>query len=149
MKPMKWIAATILLAAGLPVAAHAEMKTELVEYKQGDTTLEGYLAYDSSAKSPRPGVLVVHQWMGLSDYEKKRAKMLVDLGYTVFAADIYGKGVRANNPKDAGGLAGKFKQDRALLRARVNAGLEVLRNSPGVDPKRIAAIGYCFGGTTV
>ena len=97
----------------------------------------------------RPAVLVVHQWKGLSDYEKKRAEMLAKLGYTVFAVDIYGKGVRPNNQQDAGAEAAKYKENRALLRARVNAGLDVLKNHPLTDPQRIAAIGYCFGGTTV
>jgi len=139
----------LFLAAGFPMLAAAEIKTQIVEYKQGDTTLEGFLAYDAASAVKRPGVLIAHQWMGLTDYEKKRAKMLVDLGYTVFAADIYGKGVRASSPQEAGGLAGKYKGNRALLRDRINAALDVLRKSPNIDSKRIAAIGYCFGGTTV
>ena len=81
--------------------------------------------------------------------ERKRAEMLAALGYTVFAADIYGKGIRPDNPKDAGALAGKYKNDRSLLRARVLAGLDVLKKQPLADAKRTAAIGYCFGGTTV
>jgi dienelactone hydrolase len=91
----------------------------------------------------------VHQWKGLSDYEKKRADMLAKLGYTVFCVDIYGKGIRPKEASDPGAEAGKYKSNRALLRARVNAGLEVLKKQPMADPKRIAAIGYCFGGTTV
>jgi len=129
--------------------ARAAIQTELVEYKQDDTVLEGFMAYDTSIQGKRPGVLVVHQWKGLGDYEKKRADMLARLGYNVLAVDIYGKGIRADNPKDASELAGKYKSDRALLRARVNAGLETLRKHQLTDPKRIAAIGYCFGGTTV
>jgi len=133
----------------LAVAAKGEVKTETVEYQQGGTVLEGWLVYDTSVKGRRPGVLVVHQWKGLTDYEKKRAEMLARLGYTAFAVDIYGKGIRAKDAEEAAGLANKFKSDRALLRARVNAGLEVLRKSPQVDPTRLAAMGYCFGGTTV
>ena len=94
-------------------------------------------------------MLVVHQWTGLGDYEKKRAGMLAQLGYNVFAVDIYGQGVRPTDPKDAGVTAGKYKNDRALLRAQVQAGLEVLVKHELTDPRRIAAIGYCFGGTTV
>lgn len=129
--------------------ARGEVRTQLVEYRQGDTVLEGFHAYDTSIQGKRPGVLIVHQWKGLTDYEKKRAEMLAKLGYNVFAVDIYGKGVRADNPKDASALAGKYKGDRALLRARVNAGLEVLKKQDLTDASRIAAIGYCFGGTTV
>jgi dienelactone hydrolase len=131
------------------VAAHAGIQTKTVEYKQGDTTLEGVLVWDDSVAGPRPGVLVVHQWLGLTDYEKHRATMLAQLGYAAFCADIYGKNVRPQNVTEAGAQAGKYKSDRALLRQRVNAGLEELKRSDLVDPKRVAAIGYCFGGTTV
>jgi dienelactone hydrolase len=93
-------------------------------------------------------VLVVHQWKGLGDYEKKRSEMLAKLGYNVFAVDIYGRGIRPNNPTDAGALAGKYKADRGLLRARAQAGLEVLIKHSLTDVRRVAAIGYCFGGTT-
>jgi dienelactone hydrolase len=131
------------------LAARAAIHTETVEYKQGDATLEGFLAYDDSISGKRPGVLVVHQWLGLTDYEKHRAKMLAQLGYVAFCADIYGKGVLPKDVGEAGALAGKYKGDRQLLRARVNAGLDVLKNNELVDPKHVAAIGYCFGGTTV
>src|SRR5579871_463587 len=113
-----------LLTLTCVLAARAQLHTETVEYKDGDTTLEGYLAYDdSAAHGKRPAILVVHQWMGLTDYEKKRAEMLAKLGYVVFAADIYGKGIRPKDTTEAGALAGKYKNDRALLRERANAAL--------------------------
>ena len=136
-----------LIALGLIVSARAAIQTQIVEYKQGDTTLEGVIVFDDAVKIKRPGVLIVHQWMGLSAYEKKRAEMLAQLGYVAFCADIYGKGVRPKDTSEAGPTAGKFKGDRALLRARVNAGLDTFKKSELVDTKRIAAIGYCFGGT--
>lgn len=131
------------------ISTQAKIVTKTIDYKQGDTVLEGFVAYDDSISGKRPGVLVVHQWLGLTDYEKHRAEQLAALGYVAFCADIYGKGVRPKDTGEAGAQAGKFKSDRALLRARVNAGLDVLARDPLVDPKRMAAIGYCFGGTTV
>src|ERR1043166_5696508 len=144
---MKTIAA-VILALGISMNSLAVVQPDSVEYKQGDATLEGYLAYDPGA-SKRPGVLVVHDWMGVGPFVKGRAEELARMGYIAFAADIYGKGVRPKNPKEAGELAGKYKGDRGLLRARVLAALDVLKKNERVDKKRIAAIGYCFGGTTV
>ena len=138
-----------LLAVACALSAQAKLVTKTVEYKQGDTTLEGYLAYDDSFSGKRPGVLVVHQWLGLTDYEENRAVMLANLGYIAFCADIYGKGVRPQSLKEAGTEATKYKTDRALLRWRVSAGLDELKKNPFVDKARVAAIGYCFGGTTV
>ena len=103
-----------LLAAACAISAQAKLVTKTIEYKQGDTTLEGYLAYDDSFSGKRPGVLIVHQWMGLTDYEENRAAMLANLGYVAFCADIYGKGIRPQNFKDAGAEATKYKTDRAM-----------------------------------
>lgn len=139
------------LMAGLALAAQAQgaLKTQTMEYKQGDTVLKGYLAYDDAATEKRPGVLVVPEWWGLNDFPRGRAEELAKLGYVAFAADIYGNGKTTSDPREAGQLAGALKKDRALLRARVNAGLEALRRQPPVDPARLAAIGFCFGGTAV
>jgi dienelactone hydrolase len=130
-------------------SVRAELVTKTVPYPQGDVVLEGYAVYDDAIQGKRPGVLVVHQWQGLGPYEKKRADLLAGLGYNVFAVDIYGKGIRPDNPRDAGAEAGKYKENRPLLRARVLAGLDVLTRHELTDPRRVAAIGYCFGGTAV
>jgi len=131
------------------LSAKGEIVSRPVEYKQGDTVLEGLSVYDNAIQGKRPAVLVIHQWKGLGDYEKKRAEMLARLGYNVFAVDIYGKGVRPQTPNEAGAQAAKYRSDRALLRARVRAGLDVLARHELTDAKRMAAIGYCFGGTAV
>jgi len=128
--------------------AFAALRGNLVEYKQGDTVLEGYLVYDDSISGQRPGVLVIHDWLGVGSYVRARAQQLASMGYVAFAPDIYGKGIRPANAKEAATLVEKYKNDRTLLRSRANAGLEFLRSQNQVDPARIAAIGYCFGGTT-
>jgi len=140
-----------MLVSGLLVSsASAKIQTKAIEYKDGDAVLEGYLAYDDAVTGKRPGVLVVHEWMGLGEYEKGRAEQLAGLGYVAFAADIYGKGIRPRDRKEAGEFSGKYRgNDRTVLRSRINAALDVLKKQPMVDPARTAAIGYCFGGTTV
>ena len=137
---------TLLAALGGASLARAEIVTRAVDYSHDGVALEGYLAYDDAIPGSRPGVLVVHQWMGLSDNERMRADMLAKLGYVAFAVDVYGKGVRPANRDEAAQQAGKYYGDRALFRARIASGLDVLKKQQGVDPKRLAAIGYCFGG---
>lgn len=132
----------------LPILAHAELVEETVLYEQDGTTLEGFQVHDDSVEGTRPGILVVHQWTGLTDYEKKRSRMLAELGYNVLAVDVYGQGIRPQ-PPEAGAEAGKYKNDRELFRARLQAGLKVLQEAELTDTSRIAAIGYCFGGTGV
>ena len=139
----------VILVSISSVNVQAALRTEVVEYKHGDVVLEGYLAYDDAVKGRRPGVIVVHEWWGLNNYAKMRTEQIAKLGYIAFAIDMYGKGMRAKDAKEAGSLSGIYRGDRPLMRARANAGLEVLRNHPMTDIKRIAAIGYCFGGTTV
>lgn len=136
-----------LVALALP--AFAEIKTATVSYKDGDTDLEGYVAYDDAKKGLRPGVLVIHDWTGVQDYAQQRTRQLAEQGYVAFAADIYGKGVRPTDPKDCAAEAGKYKGNLPLLRKRVQLGLDQLKLQPQVDPIKLAAIGYCFGGTTV
>lgn len=145
---MKRFLFVILFLLG-QVNAQAAIKTEVVEYYHGNAVLQGYLAYDDTTTDKRPGILVVHDWTGLRDYTKKRAEQLAGLGYVAFAIDMYGKGIRPTDPKDAGSQASIYKSDRALMRERAKSGLEVLLSQPNVDLSKTCAIGYCFGGTTV
>lgn len=151
MKDNNFIILALIYAVPLffPSFAQASIRTELVEYRHEDATLEGYLAYDDAIKGKRPAVLVVHEWTGIGDYVKRRAEQLAKEGYLAFAADIYGKGVRPKNREEAAKEAGIYRANRQLLRARVNAGLEQLKKHKLADVARIAAVGYCFGGGTV
>jgi dienelactone hydrolase len=140
-------ALSILALSSVSAAA---IRTHVIAYNLGNVRLMGYLAYDDSLKGRRPAVLLVHEWWGLNDYIKRRTVQVASLGYIAFAADIYGDGFVTKDPKEAGKLAGGFRGgDRKLLRERVNAGLQVLMNHGLTDKAKIAAIGYCFGGTTV
>ncbi|MHB9073926.1 MAG: dienelactone hydrolase family protein [Desulfobaccales bacterium] len=126
----------------------AKLVTKTVEYTQDGTMMRGFLAYDDAAPGKRPGVLVVHEWWGLNDFVKQIAEKLAGLGYVALAADMYGNGHTTTDRAEAAKLA-SLRENPQLLRARVTAALKALTTSPHVDPKRLAAIGYCFGGTTV
>lgn len=138
-----------LLVLFLTIPAQAEIKTETIEYKAGDTMLQGYLAYDDALEGKRPGVLVVHEWWGNNDYPRKRAEQLAQLGYVAFAMDMYGKDKLTDDPKQAAAWSGEIKNNPQLAGERATAGYDLLKKQPMVDPERIAAIGYCFGGTVV
>lgn len=140
---------TALIALMGVSAARAEIVANNVEYDHEGTTLEGYLAYDDAIKGPRPGVLIVHQWTGITDHERAVARKLAGMGYLAMCADIYGKGIRPSWGQESGEVSGKYKSDRPLLRARVNRGLEELKAQPQCDATKTGAIGYCFGGMTV
>lgn len=142
-----WIG-TLLFTLGLG-AAHAAIVTQEIDYTVDGTTLKGYLAYDDAIEGERPGVLVVHEWWGMNDYARGRARMLAELGYTAFALDMYGDGRQAHHPDEAGKFASEVMKNQVLAKARFDGALKVLRGQKTVDPKRIAAIGYCFGGAVV
>ncbi len=141
-----WVVWAVLLMAS---TAEARIQTQVVEYRHGSVVLEGYLAYDDAYKGKRPGVLVVHEWWGLNDFIRERTEHLARLGYVAFAADIYGKGVRAADAEQAGTISGSYKKDPELFRGRTRAGLAKLKSLKQTDGRRLAAIGYCFGGTAV
>ncbi len=127
----------------------AEVHGREVSYQAGQTTLKGWLAVDDAVKGKRPAVLVVHEWWGHNDYARKRARMLAEQGYVALAVDMYGDGKQAQHPTDAGKFAGEVAKNRPLTKARFEAGMGFLRTQPTVDGSRMAAIGYCFGGSVV
>src|SRR5262245_54888820 len=130
-------------------AKQPSIKEENVTYTSNGVTMNGYLAYDASKQGKRPGILVVHEWWGLNDYPKMRARKLAELGYVALAVDMYGDGKTVDNPDDAGKMATPFYQDLQMTKARFDAALNKLKTYSEVDTNQIAAIGYCFGGGVV
>ena len=139
----------MLILAAFAAGANAKVRLDPVAYKAGDTTLKGWVAYDDDAKGKRPGVVVVHEWWGLNDYTKTRARMLAEAGYVAFAADMYGDGKMTEHPKEAGEWAGAVGANHDVAVLRFNAALDQLKANSHVDDGHIAAIGYCFGGSVV
>jgi dienelactone hydrolase len=135
-----------LLACLFAGTARAEIKTQWVDYKEGDTALQGYLAYDDAISGKRPGVLLLHRRDGMSDLTLQNARMYAEQGYVVFAPDIFGKDVRPKTVPEMQAQTAIYTANRPLMRARAQAGFDVLRGNPMVDPARIATVGYCFGG---
>lgn len=136
----------LFIATLFTTLSHAALKEEVIEYKDGKTVLEGFVASpENTAKAP--GVLIIHNWMGLADYSKMRARQLAEMGYVAFAVDVYGKGVRPQNREEASKLAGEYKGDSKKFRSRLTAALKTLKSMKNVDKSKVAAIGYCFGGT--
>lgn len=134
-----------LLSCLFALSASAGIVERPVEYQAGEVFCEGWQAFEDENDSRRPAVLIVHQWTGISEHEKERARELAALGYNVLVADVYGKGIRPQPPA-AGQEAGKYKKDRNLLRSHLQAGLKVLQVDKRTDAARVACIGYCFGG---
>lgn len=146
MRSILWSAGVLVALAA--VSTHGEIVTETIEYEHDGVKLAGYLAYDDKLEGKRPGVLIVHEWWGLNDYAKRRARQVAELGYVAFALDMYGKGKVTTEREQAQKWSGEL-YGKPLMRTRAKAGLDVLAQHERVDPKRIAAMGYCFGGTTV
>ncbi len=125
------------------------IQKEDVEYRSQGVLLKGYLAYDETLQGKRPGILVVHEWWGHNEYARRRADMLAELGYTALAVDMYGEGKQAAHPDEAGKFATAIMENMNIAEARFKAALDILREHRTVDHERIAAIGYCFGGSIV
>ena len=125
------------------------IKMEAVSYSSDSAALTGYVAYDSNLTAKLPVVLIVHEWWGLNDYVKSRAKQLAELGYLAMAVDMYGNGKMGNNPDEAGKLATPFYQNPAFAKSRFDAALAKIKTYSQADTSKIAAIGYCFGGSVV
>ncbi|RPI05374.1 MAG: dienelactone hydrolase family protein [Ignavibacteriae bacterium] len=144
---MKLALLTLILAG--TVVVRAEIVGKSVDYSAGGVALKGYLAYDNSIKTRRPAVIVIHEWWGLTDYPKKRAEMLAGSGYVAFAADMYGDGKTADNPTDAQKYAGESMKDFSTLKEKFSAAIDLLKKNEFVNPDKISAIGYCYGGGVV
>ncbi|MEE4146586.1 MAG: dienelactone hydrolase family protein [Halieaceae bacterium] len=125
------------------------IQTRRVEYQYNDLTLEGLLAWDDATGTPRPAVAIAHTWAGRSPFEEEKAVALARQGYVGFAIDMYGKGVLGSTPEENSALMTPLMEDRALLQARIGLAVEVLRQQAEVDPARVAAMGFCFGGLCV
>lgn len=146
---MRRLVLSIVLAFGGLAAAQAAIKEAPVEYQAGDTVLKGYLVYGDATKQRRPGVLVVHEWWGHDQHARNSARKLAAAGYVALALDMYGGGKQADHPDSAGKFSGEVRQNLPLMKSRFEAGMQLLRKQPQVDGKRLAAIGYCFGGSVV
>ncbi|MDT7042936.1 dienelactone hydrolase family protein [Candidatus Nitronereus thalassa] len=146
---MRTVIFTLVLILMPSAFALAKVQTQAISYQHGEVQLEGILAWDDSITGKRPGILVVHEWWGLNDYARDRARQLAQLGYVAFAADMYGKDKITVHPDQAGAWMKQVQANVSQWQARAIKGLAVLRSQEQVDPKNIAAIGYCFGGATV
>jgi dienelactone hydrolase len=144
MKKLLFLLSSLLFAG----ESMATIKTENIDYSSNGTMMQGYLAYDDAKKGPRPGILIVHDWMGLGSFTKEKAEKLAKEGYVAFAVDIYGKGIRPKDQKEAAEFANQYKNDRPLLRKHIRAAYDKLVGMKEVNPNKILVMGYCFGGTT-
>jgi dienelactone hydrolase len=147
MKKINLILLVLVLTASF-FAQALELKNQSVNYGTADKKFVGYLTQPKNINKATPALLIVHNWMGLTEETKKQADRLAQLGYIVFAADIYGQGRNPKDAKAAGELSGKFKKDRQLLRQNLTIALDELKKQKNVDAKQVAVAGYCFGGTS-
>jgi dienelactone hydrolase len=137
------------IAVSFAGTAYAAVQEEAVTYKDGDTVMKGFIVYDGASKARRPGIVVVHEWWGITKHVREEARKYASQGYTAFVADMYGDAKTADHPKDAGALAGSVRKNPAAMLSRFNAAMNLLSKHATVDASRIGAAGYCFGGSVV
>ena len=146
---MRTMIVGVLCAIAMSANAYAAIKEEPITYKDGDTTLKGFVVYDDAITAKRPGIIMVHEWWGITKHIQNEARKFAQQGYTAFIADMYGDAKTADNPKDAGALSGSVMKSPAVMESRFNAARDQLAKQATVDPQRIGAVGYCFGGAVV
>ena len=146
---MQRLMAGLLFALSFTIPAFGAIREEPVTYKDGATEMKGFIVYDDAVSGKRPGIVLVHEWWGITKHVHGEATKFAQQGYTAFIADMYGDGKAADNPKDAGALSGGVMKDPKTMESRFNAARETLAKHQTVDPSRIGAVGYCFGGGVV
>ncbi len=138
-----------LCAIAMAANARAEIKEQPVTYSDGTTTMKGFVVYDDAVKTKQPGIIMIHEWWGITPHMHNEAKKFAQQGYTAFIADMYGDAKTADNPKDAGALSSSVMKDPKAMESRFNAARAELAKQPSVNPQHIGAVGYCFGGAVV
>jgi dienelactone hydrolase len=146
---MRMMMTGALFALATMAGANAAIKEEPVTYKDGATTMKGFVVYDDAVKGKRPGIVMVHEWWGITKHVHNEAAKFAQQGYTAFIADMYGDAKTADNPTDAGALSSSVMKNPAVMESRFNAARDQLAKHASVDAKRIGAVGYCFGGAVV
>jgi len=133
----------------LTAPAHADIVQKPIVYTIDEQPYEGYYAINEGLGTDQPVVLLIHDWDGIDDYEKRRVQMLAEQGYAAFAIDLYGQGIRPETTEESEAESSKLYSDRETMRQRLFAGLQEAQNLPGIDGSRVVAMGYCFGGASV
>lgn len=144
---MRHLLAAAAIVLGLSLTANAAIREEPIAYKDGETLMKGFVVYDDATSAKRPGIIVVHEWWGITKHVHEEARNFARQGYTAFIADMYGDGKTGDTPKEAGALSGSVRKNPAALQSRFNAAKDALAKHATVDASRIGAAGYCFGGS--
>jgi len=146
---MRQLIAAAAIAMSVSLTVHAAIREEAVTYKDGETVMKGFIVYDDATSAKRPGIIVVHEWWGITKHVRNEARNFASQGYTAFVADMFGDGKSADTPKEAGALTGSVRKNPASLQSRFNAARDALAKHATVDASRLGAAGYCFGGSVV